>query len=111
MQTRAEPLSEPTGYTSPSRQMVVRRGGAATLRWPLAAAGYGLLLLAWVFASPPGAAPDESAHSVRAAAAGAGQLQGRPATPYGRTPQRTPAQAGLLNAQAQEFTVPARLVV
>jgi len=53
--------------------MVVRRGSGTTLRWAFAGAGYGLLILGWVFASPFGAAPDETAHAVRALAAGAGQ--------------------------------------
>ena len=91
--------------------MMVRRGGRLTLRWALAALGYGLLTVAWVFASPLGAAPDEPAHSIRAAGAGQGRWQGSPVAPYHRTPERTPAQADLLNAQAQEFTVPARLVL
>lgn len=110
MQTRAQPLSEPTAG-SPAHQMVVRRGGRFAPRWALAAAGYALLSVAWVFASPLGAAPDEPAHSVRAAAAGQGRWQGTPVTPYRRTPRRTPAQVDVLNAQAQQFTVPARLVV
>ena len=110
MQTRAAPLSEPTGLPSPGRQVVVGRGGRATRRWALTGAGYALLLLGWVFASPFGAAPDESAHAIRAAAAGGGQGQGQPVAPYLRTPDRTPAQADLLNTQAQEFTIPARLV-
>src|SRR5690242_13252403 len=99
MQTNAEPQSEQSAWI-PSRQVTVRRGGGATLRWMLAGAGYGLLVLAWVFASPVGAAPDEAAHAVRAAAAGAGQWWGTPATPYVRTPERPPAQAAILNAQA-----------
>ncbi|HSR26690.1 MAG TPA: DUF2142 domain-containing protein [Candidatus Eisenbacteria bacterium] len=111
MQTRAAPQSEATADAPAGHQMVVRRSGRLTLRWAFAALGYGLLTVAWVFASPLGAAPDEPAHSVRAAAAGQGRWQGSPAAPYQRTPERTPAQADLLNAQAQEFTVPARLVL
>jgi len=110
MQTRAQPTSEPTGLPSPARQMVVGRGGGATLRWALAAGGYALLTLGWVFASPFGAAPDEAAHAVRAAAAGLGQWQGTPAAPYQRTPDRTPAQADILNVQARDFTIPAALL-
>jgi hypothetical protein len=89
--------------------MLVGRGRAPTLRWAPAAAGYALLVLAWVFASPFGAAPDEPAHAVRAAAAGAGQWQGRPAAPYQRGAGQTQAQADLLNQQAQEFTIPANV--
>jgi hypothetical protein len=111
MQNRDQAQSEPFEPVAPSRQMVVRRGGGAAQRWAFAAAGYLLLVLAWVFASPPGAAPDEPAHAVRAAAAGQGDWQGVAATPYSRTDQRTPAQAGLLNRQAQEFTVPARVTI
>ncbi|HXM58552.1 MAG TPA: DUF2142 domain-containing protein [Candidatus Dormibacteraeota bacterium] len=111
MQTRAEPQSELFESVAPHRQMVVRRGGRSVLRWAFAAVGYGLLTLAWLFASPLGAAPDEAAHAVRAAAAGEGRWQGTAVTPYERNGQRTPAQAGLLNLVAQEFTVPARLLL
>jgi len=93
--------------------MTVQRGGATPRRWAFAALGFGLLALAWVFVSPLGAAPDEPAHAARAAA-DLGQLQGRPApatSAYERTAERTPAQAGILNAQARAFTVPAELTV
>ena len=43
----------------------------------LLAAALGLLLAAWVFANPPGAAPDERAHYVRALGAGHLELAGR----------------------------------
>ncbi|HEY4028556.1 MAG TPA: DUF2142 domain-containing protein [Candidatus Dormibacteraeota bacterium] len=89
--------------------MVVRRASGFGLRWVLAGVGYALLIAAWAFASPLGAAPDEAAHTVRAAAAAVGQLQGRSVMPYDRTPQRTPAQADFLNAEAQQFTIPAGL--
>jgi Predicted membrane protein (DUF2142) len=79
-------------------------------RWAFAAAGYALLLAAWVFASPPSAAPDEPAHAVRAAAAGGGQWEGQPAQPYERTAGLTPAQADYLNQQTWEVSIPARLV-
>jgi hypothetical protein len=110
MQTRAEATSEPSSLPSPDRRMVVGRGRVTTLRWAFAGAGYALLLLGWVFASPFGAAPDEPAHAVRALASAAGQWQGQPATPYQRTADRTTAQAGLLNQVAQDFTVPASLL-
>jgi hypothetical protein len=109
MLNRPEPSSESTQRFPPAQTMVVKRGGGFSLRWALAALGYALVVLAWVFASPFGAAPDETAHAVRAAAAAVGQLQGRPVTPYDRTPPRTPAQSDFLNAEAQEFTIPARL--
>jgi hypothetical protein len=79
-------------------------------RWAFAGLGYALLLVAWAFAGPPGAAPDEAAHAVRAAAAGQGQWEGRPAQPFQRSTATTPAQADYLNAQSQAFDVPARLV-
>ena len=80
-------------------------------RWLVAATGYALLIGAWAFASPPGAAPDEPAHAVRAAAAGESQWTGRPVAPYRRTPGLSSAQADFLNQQTQEFTIPERLVI
>src|SRR5712691_11512295 len=104
MQTSAEPLSEPTDRTSRSpQQAVVRRGGSTALRWMLAAAGYALLVGAWVFASPIGAAPDEPAQAVRAAAAGQGQWQGTPASPYQPGPGMPVARADPLNQLSQRF--------
>lgn len=49
---------------------------------------YGLLLVAWVFANPPSAAPDEPALYIKALAAGGGELVGRPPDkpPPGLTP-------------------------
>jgi len=79
-------------------------------RSAFAALGYALLIGAWEFASPIGAAPDEQAHIVRAAAAGVGQLDGRPVAPYQRGGGLSPAQADLLNRQTQEFSIPVRLV-
>ena len=49
-----------------------RRGGPAVLL----AAGLALLMVSWVFANPPGAAPDERAHYVRALGAGSLELAG-----------------------------------
>jgi len=109
MQTRAEHTSEPSGLPTPARQVVVARRGGAPIRWALAGVGYALLVLAWVFASPVGAAPDEPAHTVRAAGAGTGMWQGVPAAPYRRGRDGTQAQADLLNQQAQEFPIPAAL--
>jgi Predicted membrane protein (DUF2142) len=103
-------MAEPYAQT-PQAQMMVRRGGRRALRWALAAIGYGLLLGAWALASPPGAPPDEPAHSVRAAAAAVGQWEGLSVAPYLRGPDRPQEQAAMLNAQAQEFTVPDGLVV
>jgi hypothetical protein len=53
-------------------------------RSAFAALGYALLIGAWAFTSPIGAAPDEQAHTVRAAAASVGELEGRPVAPYQR---------------------------
>jgi hypothetical protein len=52
----------------------VRQRGAAPAI--LLAAGLALLVLAWVFGNPPGAAPDERAHYVRALGAGGLELIG-----------------------------------
>jgi len=79
-------------------------------RSAFAALGYALLIGAWAFASPIGSAPDEPAHIVRAAAAGAGQFEGRPAAPYQRSAGLSPTQADFLNRQTQEFSIPVRLV-
>lgn len=106
MQTRAQPMSAP----APSARLVVaRRTGPTVPRWALAAAGYTLLIVAWAFASPVGAAPDEAAHATRAAGTDLGNWQGTPVTPYQRSSTWTPARAGLLNMLAQEFTIPAQL--
>jgi len=80
-------------------------------RWAVAATGYALLIGAWAFASPPGAAPDEPAHAVRAAAAGDYQWAGSPVAPYKRTSGLSPEQAEFLNQQTQQFMIPARLVL
>jgi hypothetical protein len=41
-------------------------------------AGYGLLVAAWLVANPPGAAPDERDHYMRALAVGLGEVVGQP---------------------------------
>ena len=51
-----------------------RQAGSAAVA--LLAAGLALLLAAWVFGNPPGAAPDEGAHYVRALGAGSLELAG-----------------------------------
>jgi hypothetical protein len=90
--------------------MLVERRGNVSLRWAFAGLAYALLLLGWVFASPLGATPDESAHLVRAAAAALGEWQGQPSTSYRSGPGGSAAQATLLNQQAQTYTIPASLV-
>lgn len=60
----------------------------------LLAAGLALLMLAWVFGNPPGAAPDEGAHYVRALGAGGLGLAGASFAP-------TEAQRRAFFAQAR----------
>src|SRR6476646_1346681 len=90
----------------------------------LLAAGLALLMLAWVFANPPGAAPDERAHYVRALGAGNLELAGDAFHP---TPEHSEAflaqrtspnltGAGLATVlwaakQTRTFALPARLSV
>jgi hypothetical protein len=57
----------------------VRQRGAAPAI--LVAAGLALLVLAWVFGNPPGSAPDERAHYVRALGAGGLELAGKALRP------------------------------
>ena len=96
-----------------------RQAGPATV-----AIGLALLLAAWVFGNPPGAAPDERAHYVRALGAGSLELDGaifRP-TPEQRkafAEQRDAPElpgAGLATVlwaakQTRTFAVPAELSV
>ncbi|MEO8688931.1 MAG: DUF2142 domain-containing protein [Solirubrobacteraceae bacterium] len=63
-------------------------------RHALLAAGLALLVLAWVFANPPGAAPDERAHYVRALGAGGLQLAGTMFEPTEAQTRAFFAQAG-----------------
>ena len=60
----------------------------------LFAVGVALLVLAWVFGNPPGAAPDERAHYVRALGAGGLQLAGAPFEPTAAQRRAFVAQAG-----------------
>jgi hypothetical protein len=60
----------------------------------LLAAGLVLLVLAWVFGNPPGAAPDERAHYVRALGAGGLQLAGTTFEPSAAQRKAFFAQAG-----------------
>jgi len=78
-------------------------------RWVFAAVGYTALLVAWAMTNPLGAAPDEQAHAVRAAAAAVGQWDGQPAAPFVRTPGLSTAQADRLNQSSGSFTFPAGL--
>ena len=56
--------------------------------------GWAALAVAWVFANPPFAAPDEDDHYVRAVSVGGGQVIGDEATQ--RRPGRTPPQVDLV---------------
>jgi hypothetical protein len=69
-------------------------------------AGYGLLLLAWVGANPPGSAPDEPAHHVKAVATAGGQLTGPPLADLSWAP---PIRRPFLARVMQTFRIPARL--
>jgi Predicted membrane protein (DUF2142) len=60
----------------------------------LLAAALVLLVLAWVFGNPPGAAPDERAHYVRALGAGGLQLAGVPFQPSAAQRRAFFAQGG-----------------
>ena len=60
----------------------------------LLAAGLSLLVLAWVFGNPPGAAPDERAHYVRALGAGGLQFAGATFEPTAEQREAFLGQAG-----------------
>lgn len=67
--------------------------------------GYVLLLAAWVGGNPPFAAPDESAHYVRAVSLAGGDLVGLPA-PDADFPHLSPAQAAVVSQQTRRVTLP-----
>jgi hypothetical protein len=91
---------------------------AERLPWLLIAA-YALLSAAWVFGNPPGAAPDEPSHYLKALAAGRGQWLGRPVSPlpdwqppppYDRPEAKTnPAQRQWLQQTTRAVDVPSAL--
>lgn len=60
----------------------------------LLVACYALLALAWVFGNPPGAAPDERDHYLRAMAVAGGDLHGRPNPELEGQPKSLPKEAG-----------------
>src|SRR3954467_4712694 len=76
-------ISAPTGSAETTRtrgrgkssSMAALRAGPAPPA--LLAAGVALLVLAWAFGNPPGAAPGERDHYVRALGAGGLELAGR----------------------------------
>src|SRR5437763_16453262 len=61
-----------------SRAPARPRRGLVVLPAVLVAIGMALTLAGWLFANPPGAAPDEHAHYTKAVAAGRGDLRGAP---------------------------------
>lgn len=69
---------------------------------------WALIALAWVFANPPFAAPDEGAHYVRAVGVGSGGLIGEPTT--ARQPGLTERQVDWLTMTTRIVSVPARLI-
>ena len=71
--------------------------------------GYACLAVAWAISDPPGAPPDESAHYVRAVAAGRFDLRGTPAAPVG-SPDGSDAEAhAWMNRTARSFDTPPAL--
>lgn len=69
-------------------------------------AGYGLLMAAWVGANPPGSAPDEPAHHVKAVASALGEFTG---TPVGNLEGHPPIRRPFLAHVLQTFRLPPRL--
>jgi hypothetical protein len=75
-----------------------------------------MVALAWVFGNPPGAAPDEGDHYLRAMAVASGDLHGRPNPALVGQPKSLPKDAGApaladlwLKKGARIVTVPAGL--
>ena len=79
---------------------------AKSLPARLLVAGYSLLVLAWVFSNPPGAAPDEPSNYIKTVAIGSGQLLGRP----GNYPEATGAAFGLTGPQLARASLSTRWV-
>lgn len=71
----------------------------------IALAGVGIcaLLSAWILSSPPGSAPDEAAHLIRAVSASEGQWAGNPVNSH--------KTLNIETANTRSFTVPAKLAV
>ena len=57
-------------------------------------ASYALLAVAWVMGNPPGSAPDEGDHYMRALAVASGDLYGRPNPELQGQPHALPKDAG-----------------
>ncbi|PZS22304.1 MAG: hypothetical protein DLM61_26205 [Pseudonocardiales bacterium] len=71
-------------------------------------AGYALLAFAWAMSNPPFAAPDESAHYLRALGVANGEVVGRP-TSYRNRAER-PEQEAIDRQLAREVSVPGGLL-
>lgn len=63
-----------------------REAGGGRLVVTLLVAAYALLTVAWLVGNPPGSAPDEPSHFVKALAAGRGELTGHPVNLPGPAP-------------------------
>ena len=70
--------------------------------------GFGLLLVAWAFADPPGASPDEPAHYIKAVAAGQGDIRGI-ADPTAVVAGASPQQTLWLQSVTRDFELPGPL--
>ncbi|MDQ6725360.1 MAG: DUF2142 domain-containing protein [Actinomycetota bacterium] len=71
-----------------------RRRGGRRLVLGLLIGCYALLAVAWVMGNPPGAAPDEGDHYVRALAVASGDVVGRPNPELVGQPKALPKKAG-----------------
>jgi Predicted membrane protein (DUF2142) len=72
-----------------------------------------LLVVAWIAATPPGSAPDEDAHYVKALGAGGGQLRGAPVGGAAATKPpagRAQIAGAWLAENTRSFVVPANLL-
>lgn len=76
----------------------------------LLVACYALLALAWVVGNPPGAAPDEGDHYLRAMAVAGGDLRGRPNPELVGQPKTLPKKAGAPALEALWLKKGARVV-
>jgi hypothetical protein len=81
-----------------------RRQRLGLILWLL---GYGLLVVAWVGGNPPGSAPDEPQHHIKAVGVAYGHPIGKKAHPFGSFP---PKQQKSLDSVTRSFPIPARLV-
>jgi hypothetical protein len=70
--------------------------------------GYAAPVAAWIWGSPAGAAPDEEAHYVRAAAVGQGELVGEPVAIDG-SPGSNPTTLEWVREVSRAVTLPAAL--